>query len=313
MSILISFIFLSIGLVGLIWGADKFISNSSILARKIGISDLIIGLTLIALGTSAPEIFVSISSVLNDTPEIALGNSIGSNISNIGLIFGLSCFALASKAIPLDLRNIFLFILCTLIAGYCLFDLRLSIGDGILCICLIILFILNLLRSEEADIEVSNQDSGLMKVIFFTTLSLLVLIIGSELTVTGAESIAIYFGLSEVIIGLSIIAVGTSLPELAATVAAIRQDKSLIVIGNVLGSNFLNIVVVFPIIAFGSNEVFDGVIFTRDFLIMSVFSALFILALVVGRQKDGLSRILFYGFGLIFILGYLIYLFNLFI
>jgi len=160
---------------------------------------------------------------------------------------------------------------------------------------------LNLLRSEEADIEVSNQDSGLMKVIFFTILSLLVLIIGSELTVTGAESIAIYFGLSEVIIGLSIVAVGTSLPELAATVAAIRQDKSLIVIGNVLGSNFLNIVVVFPIIAFGSNEVFDGVIFTRDFLIMSVFSALFILALVVGRQKDGLSRILFYGFGLIFI------------
>ena len=148
MSILISFIFLSIGLVGLIWGADKFISNSSILAKKIGISDLIIGLTLIALGTSAPEIFVSISSVLNDTPEIALGNSIGSNISNIGLIFGLSCFALASKAIPLDLRNIFLFILCTLIAGYCLFDLRLSIGDGILCICLIILFVLNLLRRK---------------------------------------------------------------------------------------------------------------------------------------------------------------------
>ena len=131
--------------------------------------------------------------------------------------------------------------------------------------------------------------------------------------ISGAESIAIYFGLSEVIIGLSIIAVGTSLPELAATVAAIRQDKSLIVIGNVLGSNFLNIVVVFPIIAFGSNEVFDGVIFTRDFLIMSVFSALFILALVVGRQKDGLSKILFYGFGLIFILGYLIYLLSLFI
>ena len=87
-----------------------------------------------------------------------------------------------------------------------------------------------------------------MKVIFFTILSLLILIIGSELTVTGAESIAIYFGLSEVIIGLSIIAVGTSLPELAATVAAIRQDKSLIVIGNVLGSNFLNIVVVLSLI-----------------------------------------------------------------
>ena len=203
MSILISFIFLSIGLVGLILGADKFISNSSILARKIGISDLIIGLTLIALGTSAPEIFVSISSVLNDTPEIALGNSIGSNISNIGLIFGLSCFALASKAIPLDLRNIFLFILCTLIAGYCLFDLRLSIGDGILCICLIILFVLNLLRSEEADIEVSNQDSGLMKVIFYTTLRLLVLKIGSEHNVTGAESKAINFGLSEDIFSTS--------------------------------------------------------------------------------------------------------------
>jgi cation:H+ antiporter len=172
---------------------------------------------------------------------------------------------------------------------------------------------LNLLRSEESDIEVNNQESGLVKVIFFTILSLLVLIIGSELTVTGAESIAIYFGLSEVIIGLSIIAVGTSLPELAATVAAIRQNKSLIVIGNILGSNFLNIVVVFPIIAFGSNEVFDGAIFTRDFLIMSIFSALFILALVVGRQKDGLSRILFYGFGLMFISGYLIYLVNLFI
>ena len=87
MSILFSFILLSIGLVGLIWGADKFISNSSILARKIGINDLIIGLTLIALGTSAPEIFVSISSVLNDTPEIALGNSIGSNISNIAVSY----------------------------------------------------------------------------------------------------------------------------------------------------------------------------------------------------------------------------------
>ena len=193
------------------------------------------------------------------------------------------------------------------------FDLRLSIGDGILCICLIILFVLNLLRSEEADIEVNNQDSRLMKVIFLTIFSLLVLIIGSELTVTGAESIAIYFGLSEVIIGLSIIAVGTSLPELAATVAAIRQDKSLIVIGNVLGSNFLNIVVVFPIIAFGSNEIFDSAIFTRDFLIMSIFSAIFILALIVGRQKDGISRILFYGFGVMFVSGYLIYLINLFL
>ena len=140
-----SLIFL-IGLGILFSGAEVFIHYSSQLGTKLGISDVVIGITLVALGTSIPEIFVSISSIINDAPAIALGNSIGSNISNIAIIYGISLFWLASKTLDISLRNIFILILSVLIAGWALYDLTISIGDSIVFIALFVLFVLNLFK-----------------------------------------------------------------------------------------------------------------------------------------------------------------------
>ena len=144
MELLFASIIFLIGLGILFSGAEVFIHYSSQLGIKLGISDVVIGITLVALGTSIPEIFVSISSIINDAPAIALGNSIGSNISNIAIIYGISLFWLASKTLDISLRNIFILILSVLIAGWALYDLTISIGDSIVFIALFVLFVLNL-------------------------------------------------------------------------------------------------------------------------------------------------------------------------
>ena len=154
MSLLItSFTFIS-GLVILIAGAELFIGYAAKLGAKLGVSELLIGITLIALGTSIPEIFVSISSIINNAPSIALGNSIGSNISNIGIIYGLSLFWLSTTLISINLRNIFILVLSVLICGWSLYDLNISIQDSVLFIALFILFVLNLLRQPQ---ETNNK------------------------------------------------------------------------------------------------------------------------------------------------------------
>ena len=291
MSLLITlFIFIS-GLITLIAGAELFIGYASKLGAKLGVSELLIGITLIALGTSIPEIFVSVSSILNNAPSIALGNSIGSNISNIGIIYGLSLFWLSTTLISINLRNIFILVLSVLICGWSLYDLNISIQDSVLFIALFILFVLNLLRQPQETNKKNHEQTGsIAKTTFLILISLGLLGVGSELTVRGGIDLATFIGVPETIIGLTMVAIGTSLPELAASISALRRNKGNMVVGNIVGSNILNIVLIFPIIGFGSNSIYEREIFSRDFLIMSIFTGIFILLLVIGRQESNLKR-----------------------
>ncbi len=273
---LLNFIILISGLGLLVLGAEYFVSNTSKLGAKLKLNDMFLGITVVALGTSIPEVFVSISSIINDSPELAVGNSIGSNIANIGLIFGFSCFFLTKSVLDINLRDIFLLILSVLISGYVIFDFSISKSDSFILVCFLILFILHLLRQKSTD-ENNPEEDGIGKNIFFILLSLFILLSGSELTVHGGKNLALAFGVSNTVIGLTLVAIGTSLPELAASFSALKRKKGNMVIGNIIGSNILNLVLIFPIIGFATKVVLDSKIFERDFLLMSLFTAIFVI------------------------------------
>lgn len=294
MELLIATIVFIVGLGILISGAEIFIHHSSQLGSKLGISDVVIGITLVALGTSIPEIFVSISSILNNAPAIALGNSIGSNISNIAIIYGLSLFWLSSINLNISLRNIFILILSVLIAGWSLYDLTISVGDSVVFIALFILFVLNLFREKpEEDKENIHKNTSLAKLSILILLSLIFLGVGSELTVRGGVDLATSLGIPDAVIGLTMVAIGTSLPELAASISALRRSKGNMVVGNIVGSNILNVVLIFPIIGLGSKSFYDQEIFNRDFMVMSALTAVFILLVSIGRSEGSFKKYLY--------------------
>ena len=297
---LINFLILITGLSLLVLGAEYFVSNTAKLGAKLKLNDMFLGITIVALGTSIPEVFVSISSILNDSPELAVGNSIGSNIANIGLIFGVSCFFLSKSILDINLRDIFLLILSVLISGYVIFDFSISKSDSFILVCFLILFILHLLRQKTEEMK-EEEEYGIGKNIFFILLSLIILLSGSELTVNGGKNLAIALGVSNTVIGLTLVAIGTSLPELAASYSALRRKKGNMVIGNIIGSNILNLVLIFPIIGFATTVLLDSKIFERDFLLMSLFTAIFVIFITFGENQNRIKKLIypFLGIGLI--------------
>ena len=297
---LINFLILITGLSLLVLGAEYFVSNTAKLGAKLKLNDMFLGITIVALGTSIPEVFVSISSILNDSPELAVGNSIGSNIANIGLIFGVSCFFLSKSILDINLRDIFLLILSVLISGYVIFDFSISKSDSFILVCFLVLFILHLLRQKTEEMK-EEEENGIGKNIFFILLSLIILLSGSELTVNGGKNLAIALGVSNTVIGLTLVAIGTSLPELAASFSALRRKKGNMVIGNIIGSNILNLVLIFPIIGFTTTVLLDSKIFERDFLLMSLFTAIFVIFITFGENQNRIKKLIypFLGIGLI--------------
>ena len=297
---LINFLILITGLSLLVLGAEYFVSNTAKLGAKLKLNDMFLGITVVALGTSIPEVFVSISSILNDSPELAVGNSIGSNIANIGLIFGVSCFFLSKSILDINLRDIFLLILSVLISGYVIFDFSISKSDSFILVCFLVLFILHLLRQKTEEMK-EEEENGIGKNIFFILLSLIILLSGSELTVNGGKNLAIALGVSNTVIGLTLVAIGTSLPELAASFSALRRKKGNMVIGNIIGSNILNLVLIFPIIGFATTVLLDSKIFERDFLLMSLFTAIFVIFITFGENQNRIKKLIypFLGIGLI--------------
>ena len=290
MEFLLPALFLFIGLILLVKGADLFIDNISNLGKKIGLSDMFLGITVVALGTSIPEVFVSISSVVNLKPEIAMGNSIGSNIANLGIVFGFTCFFISKSSITLNLRDIFLLFLTTLLAGYVLFDYKISSSDSILMIGLFILFVLHLMRQKPQEELATPISKSTFSLILFSTLSLILLLLGSELTVYYGSRLASLIGISDTVVGLTMVAIGTSLPELATSFSALKQKKGNLVIGNIVGSNILNVVLVFPIIGLSFVKVFEADILTRDYLMMAILTAIFITYLSLGTFENTFKR-----------------------
>ena len=308
MDFLINFLGLVASLAILIWGADKFVDNSSLIAKKIGVSELTIGLTIVALGTSAPEIFVGISSVLNNSESIAMGAVVGSNISNIALIFGVSCIGISFLPKKTPMIQLMPFLVSAIILGYVLIDLNVSKFDGILLLLsfFYFLYVINANKNSQTLID-EQQDKNNLITFIFLIIGLISLIFGSRYAVIYAEKIAILLNISELIIGLTIIAIGTSLPELAATISAVLKKKTDLVVGNVIGSNVLNITLVVPIIGFFSNVQLDQVLLSRDYTTMISATIIFILVVLFYSNKVFSIKLIRF-IGVLFVSCYILYL-----
>ena len=294
------------GITILVWGANKFVDHASVIAKHLGVGDLVIGLTLIAAGTSAPEVFVGISAVLNGNEDIALGTAIGSNISNIALIFGVSClyFNSASKT---HLWNLAPFGLTVVLLGLTLADGTISFDESMGFVGLFMLFMFILMKTDGVPEEEGSETSEFTKSLFLSMVGLFGLMAGANISIVYAESTAILLGISELIIGLTIIALGTSLPELAATVAALKKGRHQMVVGNIIGSNVLNLVFVIPIIGFFGTVQLSPLIMQRDFSILAVLSLVFIL-LATSLSKLKFRRSFYVVAGIILVAGYILYI-----
>jgi cation:H+ antiporter len=262
-----------LGFVGLIWGADKFVFGASVLARNLGVSPLMIGLTIVAFGTSAPEIFSSAVSALNDKPELAVGNALGSNLFNVGVALGVA--ALISPLKPpesLVKKEIPALLLVTFVTGALFLDLFLGVFDAVVLITITVYFAYRLFRKkvktgvmpELADEDLSEISS--LQASAYLVLGLALLVLSAEALVAAATSIAGSLGVSTAIIGLTVVALGTSLPELAASVTCALKGHHDLAIGNIVGSNILNLLAVLPFPGLFAPGVIEPALLYRDYI-----------------------------------------------
>lgn len=307
-------IFFIISLAVVIFSADKFIDYSSILAARLGVSEFIIGLTLIALGTSIPEVFVGVQAVQNQAENLAVSAIIGSNISNIALIFGIACIgrSMMPEKNATRLRLYIPLILSVALLIFALWNLKIDKLDSVLIIMVLPIFIFCIYTDKRIGVKTKNDVSSMSNIMLAAGLILMTILLfyASEGVVITGLGIADELNISSTIVGLVLIAIGTSLPELAATIAAIVKKKTDLVVGNVIGSNILNISLVIPIIGFfsTSNESLDSVLLSRDMLVVSIITLLFVLFIFLQNKEPfrNLKIIKFGGF--LFILGYLLYI-----
>ena len=285
-----------IGLVILIWSADRFVSGAVATALKLGMTPMMVGLTIVAFGTSAPELIVSATAALSDASNLAVGNAIGSNIANIAFVLGATAMV---SAIPLKksiLKVEFpVLLLATLIATLLIWDQTIDLMDGIffLIILVISLFALTFLQqdeqSEEIDEITENKDIPTRKAYTLLFVSIALLLGSSKLLVWGASGIALELGVSELVIGLTIVAIGTSLPELAASIASALKGHHDLALGNIIGSNLFNLLAVLAIPAFINPPTLSNTLISRDYTFMLVLTgglAILVYGKVLLNKKD---------------------------
>lgn len=283
---------LIVGLVVLVIAADKFVVGTVSIARKLGVSSLLIGLTIVGLGTSAPEILVSAIASLQGNPGLAVGNALGSNIANIGLILGIT--ALVAPLVfnsQLLKRELPILMIISLICYLLAFD-GLNVIDGVFMLLMLLMFLIWLIRSAIKDQNKHSLDDPLERELInempenvsqqkawtFFVVGLLGLLVSSKLLVWAAVNIAESFGVSDLVIGLTIVALGTSLPELAASITSVLKNESDLAVGNIIGSNIYNLLAVYSLPGLiAPGPIAESVIY-RDFPVMLGFTGvLFVL------------------------------------
>ena len=285
------------GFALLVWSADRFVEGAASTAGHAGLPSILIGMVIVGFGTSAPEMVVSAMAASDGNPDLALGNALGSNIVNISLILGVTAIiapiTVQSKIVKNELP---LLLVVVLFLGYLLYDGALSVIDASLLLGGLVLFLAWSVYSSmkspsdtletEFDTELKSHAMSLGKAIFWLTVGLTLLIISSRILVWGAVEIATALGVSDLIIGLTIVALGTSLPELAASIIAAKKGEHDIAIGNVVGSNMFNILAVIGIA--GIIEPIPHIstdVLYRDWSVMLVLSVmLLVMAYGFGRQ-----------------------------
>lgn len=312
MDILVQIILLVVGFVLLIKGADIFVDGASKIAAKMGIPSLVIGLTIVAMGTSAPEAAVSISASLRGVADIAVGNVIGSNILNILLILGLSAviMPLAVQKSTFRYEIPFTIFVSVVLAFLGLSDNTIGRIDGIIFWVFFIAYLAYLYHGTKTGSIVSDEteepkkDGSIIKMILFILIGLLLIIFGSNIAVEAAKKIAASFGMDERLIGLTIVALGTSLPELVTSAIAAIRGKADIAIGNIIGSNIFNILFVL-----GTSALITPLTYQGTFLFDSIVCILvpvLLFALLLNKQRK-LGRI---G-GIIMLVAFVAYTTNL--
>jgi len=301
------------GLILLVAGAELLVRAASVLAESFGIPKLIIGLTVVAFGTSAPELAISIQSAHGGYPGILLGNVVGSNIANILLIFGIAALILPIKVTSKIIRiDVPVMIFCGLLMF--VFSLNGVIGliDALVLITVLIVYLYMLTNEARHSMQQQNEKNkgvNRIKESVLLIVGLIMLIYGADLMVASAVSIAESFGMSELIIGLTIVGIGTSLPEIAAAIAAMLRNEPEMVVGNVLGSNILNILVVIGITGLfypGVIEVQEQALrFDIPIMLVTFFACLPIF--FTGFKISRWEGILFLGYYCIYIIFLILY------
>ncbi len=317
---ILSLILIILGFIFLIKGADLLVDGSSNIAKKFHIPEIVIGLTIVSIGTSMPELFISITSAINGYSDMAIGNVIGSSISNLLLILGISTIIKPIKfkretrliEIPLCLCVSIIFIVI------CNIGQNVTRIDGIILIFMFIFFILYTIimsfKGEKFDkedyINVEEQKNtnkgSALRNIAFIVLGLVALKIGGDLTVDNSVNIAKTLGLSEKIISITILAIGTSLPELVTSVSASIKGESDIAIGNILGSNIFNVLLVIGTSSL-INPITYNAIYNKDMIILLVSTSLLILFSIL-PQNNEMNR----TNGVIYCILYMVYMTSLF-
>lgn len=303
------------GLILLVWSADRFIEGAAATAKHLGMPSLLIGMVIIGFGTSAPELAVSAMAAMDGNPGLALGNGYGSNITNIAVIVGITALiapiAVHSQVLRKELP---LLLVLTLIAGYQLLDGELSRLDG--WILLAVFFavmgwsIFQGIRGKsdplagDVDAEIINHPMPLNRAIMWLVIGLILLLVSSRMLVWGAVFIAQSLGISDLIIGLTVVAIGTSLPELASALAAVKKNEHDLILGNIIGSGIFNTLAVVGVAATIHPLAVEPVVLYRDWTLMT---ALTFGLLLMGFGLTGKPRIISRFDGLLLSLVYVAY------
>lgn len=303
MEILTQVLLIVIGFVMLIKGADWFVEGASGIATKLGIPQLVIGLTIVAMGTSAPEAAVSLTAAVKGSAEITIGNVVGSNILNILVILGVTSVivttAVAKSTVFYEIPYMIGITLLILGLGYTGYEITFVEGIILWAAFLVYLGYLFLMAKKQQTKEVEEKQQPIWKLLLGIVVGLVLIIFGSDVSVDGATELARIFGMSERFIGLTIVALGTSLPELFTSVSAARKGKADIAIGNIVGSNIFNILFVV-----GTTALITPVAFASNFVVDTVIAiASAVLLLVCVAKKRALGRTA----GILMLCGYVAY------
>ncbi|MDG4812435.1 calcium/sodium antiporter [Hydrogenovibrio sp. 3SP14C1] len=302
-SLILPLITLFVGLALLVWSSDLFIEGAASTAIHMNISPLIIGVVVLGFGTSAPEILVAILASIDDSPGLAIGNVVGSNIANIGLVLGVT--AIISPVViksSLLKREFPILLGISLIGILLMLDQDLDTTDGIILLALLLIVMTWMIRANknmtpndplaEETIEELKDLPKLTnkKALVFLILGLLILMISAKMMVWGAVEIAQFFHVPEMIIGLTIVAIGTSLPELAAAITAAKKGEADLMIGNILGSNLFNLLAVMSMPALISPSVIDHATLLLDYPIMLALTLAMLLVALPRKGKAVITK-----------------------
>ncbi len=294
-----SIISLVSGFILLIWSADEFTNNGAKIANIFKISPLIIGLLIFGFGTSAPEMLVSGLAAYEGHPELSIGNAFGSNIFNIALVLGITAIILPIKVKQDILKKEWLYLMATtLVAGALIWDSHLSVADGLILLGLLIVFLIYTFVAskkgkyqefDNLDIEVKQGQTK--KVWLMLIISFVVLLVSAKLVVWGGSELATSFGVSDLLIGLTVVALGTSLPELAVSISSALKKQHEMVVGNIIGSNLFNTVGVLAIPSLILPFDVPVDVINRDYPFMVALTVLLFIVSYKFKKEGAISRL----------------------